>query len=154
MKSRQNRVPNRSRGSRLSACNELLFQPWFLPKRITYKIHGLMPPQYWKKMRYYFEDWGCIVCGFEGLYHSNGMCVRCYVKTSRRLSQSIRRHCKSAGPNQRLDLELFRQEKLAKNLLADFRNSNAPRGRRMIDPSRTCNPVYETFLRHHEPAVV
>jgi hypothetical protein len=153
MNSRHNKVPDRCRGSRLNARNELLFQPWFLPKHITYKIHGLMPPQYWKKMRYYFEDWGCIVCGSEGRYHSNGMCVRCYVKTSRRLSQSIRRHSKSVGANQRLDLELFRQEKLAKRLLADFRDSNASRGRRMIDPYRTCNPVYETFLRHREPAV-
>ena len=58
MNSRQNKVLNRSHGPRLNVRNELLFQPWFLPKRITYKIHGLMPPQYWKKMRYYFEDWG------------------------------------------------------------------------------------------------
>ncbi len=54
--SRQNKVLNRSHGPRLNVRDELLFQPWFLPKRITYKIHGLMPPQYWKKMRYYFED--------------------------------------------------------------------------------------------------
>ncbi len=151
MNSRQNKVPNQSR-SRLNVRNELLFQPWFLPKRITYKIHGLMPPQYWKKMRYYFEDWGCIVCESEGRYHSNGMCVRCFVKTSGRLKQSMRRHSKSVGPNQRLDLELFRQEKLAKKLLADFRDSNgASRGRRMINPYRPCNPVYETFMRHREP---
>jgi hypothetical protein len=47
----------------------------------------------------------------------------------------------AVGPNQRLDLELFRQEKLAKKLLADFCDGGS-RGRRMINPYRPCNPIY------------
>lgn len=147
-----NRGPRQSKISHPNGRNESLFQPWFLPKHITYKLHGLIPPEYWNKMRYYFEDWGCIICGSDDRYHSNGMCVRCFVRTSGRLKQSMRRHSKSS-PNQRLDLEMFRQQRLAKKLLSKFRGfSSAHPGRRMIHPYRPCNPVYELFVRHREPS--
>src|SRR5271170_2629928 len=59
----------------------VLLQPWFLPQRTTLAIHRLVPVDFWKKMRNVFDDYGCIVCGTESNYHSNGMCRSCYRRT-------------------------------------------------------------------------
>lgn len=122
----------------------VLFQPWFLPQRVAYKIHGLVPPIFWKKMRYFFEDYGCLVCGAESTHHSNGMCQQCYPRIQKQMMVSVKRRARHL-PRQRLDLELFRQEKLAGKLLARFsrRRPGGPKARR-TEPERS-NPVYEAL---------
>ena len=86
----------------------ILFQPWFLPHRVSYKLHGLVPPIFWNKM-----------------------------------IRSVKR--RRPKPGQRLDLELFRQEKLAGKLLERFsrRRPGGPKARR-TEPERF-NPVYEAL---------
>jgi len=97
----------------------VLLQPWFLPKRIADAIVGMVPPGFHKKMRYYFDDYGCMICGRDTRYHSNGMCMVCYCRVLRRLKKSVKRRAPKK-PDKRLDLVLFRQQKLAKSLLQDF----------------------------------
>jgi hypothetical protein len=125
-----------------STAEKVLLQPWFLPQRVTYALHGMLPPAFWKKMRNFFDDYGCMICGTDTGYHSNGMCLRCHNKVRKRLIQSVKRHL-GRDSKQRLDLELLRQGKLAKKLLKGF-SHQAPSGRRRIGISRN-NPVYEAL---------
>jgi len=122
----------------------VLLQPWFLPQRTTLAIHSLVPADFWKKMRNVFDDYGCIVCGTESHYHSNGMCRSCYRRTREKVLSSARRHA-GRGRRLRLDLELFRQEKLARKLLARFSVKSAgSRKTRRIEIIHN-NPVYEAL---------
>jgi hypothetical protein len=133
-----------------STVEKVLFQPWFLPKRVTFAIHSLVPPAFWTKMRNFFDDYGCIICGKETGYHSNGMCKNCFDKTRKKLAQSVKRHLGPAR-RRRIDLELFRQQKLAKKLLGRFCDSNqASKRRRRIGVPTPANPVYEALTARPE----
>ncbi len=128
--------------------DKVLLQPWFLPQRIAFAIHDLVPHSYWNKMRYFFDDYGCMICGRDFEYHSNGMCRSCCQKISKKLAQSVKRHSK-ARLSPRVDIVLIRQESLAKRLLRRF--TPAPRPtlqRQTINLNRRCNPVYELLCAH------
>ena len=59
--------------------SEVALQPWFLPRPISRKIRGMVPNDYWRKMRYYFDDYGCLRCAQKsGPYGLNGLCRFCY----------------------------------------------------------------------------
>jgi hypothetical protein len=144
---------NQSRAQTVShreIMGRILLQPWFLPKRIAFAIHGMVPPDFWNKMRYFFDDYGCMVCGKGGRYHSNGMCHRCHQNIYVKLKASLVRRLKVRRDN-RLAERLFRQEKLAKRLLGKFarpRRSKSSRGR--IGLPRQYNPVYEALCARYE----
>src|SRR5580698_9206124 len=110
------KLPSLARESYEKLVESVLLQPWFLPRRVSFAIHRLVPKDFWRKMRYVFDDYGCLICGTEAGYHSNGLCHQCYERTRKKVLFSTRRHVgrKRKG---RLDLELFRQQKLARNLL-------------------------------------
>jgi hypothetical protein len=140
---------DRRRNSDSSVEETVLFQPWFVPQHIAYAIHGLVPPLFWRKMRYFFDDYGCLICGVESGYHSNGMCGVCYPRIRKKMMLSVKRRSRS-NPRQRLDLVLFRQEKLAGKLLGRFsRGRRRGRGARRTEPER-CNPVYEALSARFE----
>src|SRR5271168_5426552 len=122
----------------------VLLQPWFLPQRATLAIHSLVPVDFWKKMRNVFDDYGCIVCGTESHYHSNGMCRSCYRRTREKVLSSARRHA-GRGRRLRLDLELFRQEQLAKKLLGRFAVDGATLAKNRRIGIVLNNPVYEAL---------
>src|ERR1700688_359952 len=42
--------------------NEVLPQPWFLPREISNEILRLLPVPHQDKWRFFFIDWGCICC--------------------------------------------------------------------------------------------
>jgi hypothetical protein len=130
--------------SSAALAEEVLLQPWFLPQRSTLAIHRLVPVDFWKKMRNVFDDYGCLICGAESHYHSNGMCSSCYGRTREKVLSSARRHS-GRGRRLRLDLELFRQEKLARKLLARFavEGATSPKKRRIEIIHN--NPVYEAL---------
>ena len=141
--------PSRIRGkhglkSHRALVQELLLQPWFLPTKTARAIHSLVPVDFHNKMRYVFEDYGCLICGIETGYHSNGMCQKCHSRTCGKILLSLRRRGRQGG-QPRLDLELFRQQKLAKKLLSRFipEGQNSPReAHHGMLPS---NPVYEAL---------
>jgi len=133
-----------------SIAERVLLQPWFLPQRIAFAIHALVPPDYWNKMRNFFDDYGCMVCGKESGYHSNGMCKGCYDKTRKKLAQSVKRRLERE-PKRRLDFEIFRQEKLAKKLLGRFSRSRRSASQRpCMDMAGRNNPVYEALCARFE----
>lgn len=135
---------------RSSSVDDVLLQPWFLPKRIADAIRGMVPTSFHAKMRYYFEDYGCMVCEREVFYHSNGMCMPCYRKVLARLKKSVRRRARSR-PEQRLDLVLFRQQRLARKLLKSLAPADKiPKERLTLQMYRPLNPVYEAFSAHRE----
>ena len=131
--------------SYFSTAEKVLFQPWFLPQRITFAIHAMVPRDFWNKMRNFFDDYGCMICGAESEYHSNGMCLRCYAKIRKKLMQSVKRRLNSE-PKRPLALVLFRQQKLAKKLLGPYaRRSRASSLGRYLDIPGRNNPVYEAL---------
>lgn len=85
-----------------------------------------------------------MICGTDSGYHSNGMCRICNAKIRKKMMLSVKRRAKT-NSKQRLDLALFRQEKLAGKLLRRFahRREGGPKGRR-TEPERT-NPIYEAL---------
>jgi len=130
--------------------DEMLFQPWFLSKRVQLAIRSLVPPSYWKRMRDFFDDYGCMICGTDENYLSNGMCNPCNAKVRRRLLSSARRRLKSTL-EQRVDFDFLRQARLAKKLLGRFSVGNrAASQRRRADTARSGNPVDEALGPHRE----
>jgi hypothetical protein len=78
--------------------DELFLQPWFLPKPTYLKLRRLLPSSQLLKMRYYFEDYGCLKCGSrEGFYASNGMCKPCSIVIRNRVVLSLARRFRKIG---------------------------------------------------------
>jgi hypothetical protein len=138
------------RHSHSRVAEEVLLQPWFLPRRVAFAIHGLIPPDFHLKMRYFFDDYGCMICGKRSNYHSNAMCGRCGETVRKKLIASVMRRSKSRS-NRRLDLALFRQQSLAKSLLGRFApaSRNVTKTRTPKLPQRS-NPVYEALCARFE----
>lgn len=154
MSNGQNRRTTTVRGTlrreRPATNDDILLQPWFLPKRVADAIRGIVPAAFHSKMRYYFEDYGCMICGQETIHHSNGMCHTCYRKVLSRVRSSVkRRACRK--PDKRLDLVIFRQQKLARSLLKGLvPKKKSPTEKLTLQMYRPSNPVYEAFSAHHE----
>ena len=124
--------------------DELLLQPWFLPGKIAFAIRSLAPPDYHLKMRYFFDDYGCMVCRRDHDYGSNGMCHNCMTKIRKKLTRSVRLRLKR--PEQRrFDLGLVRQAKLANKLLKSFAEKPNASQRSRIRVLRPMNPVDEAL---------
>jgi hypothetical protein len=65
-----------------------LFLPWFLSKDLLKRINALLPYAYHKRLRSYFDKYGCIRCGHKNaLYCCNGLCVHCVGLISDRLKR-------------------------------------------------------------------
>jgi hypothetical protein len=145
------KLPSLTRESYEKLVESVLLQPWFLPKRVTFAIHRLVPKDFWRKMRYVFDDYGCVICGTESGYHSNGLCHQCYDRTRKKVLFSTRRHVgrKRKG---RLDLELFRQQKLARNLLSRYASQGAISPKPRSVQVAQNNPVYEALAAKLEPS--
>ena len=78
--------------------DELFLQPWFVPKDVYAEIRRILPPSQMLKMRYYFEDYGCLKCGeLNVLYGSNGFCRRCSIILRARVALSLKRRFKKIG---------------------------------------------------------
>lgn len=130
--------------SHAAMAERILLQPWFLPRRIAFAIHALVPFDFWRKMKNVFDDYCCLICGTEVDYHSNGMCGLCNSRTRKKILYSARRH---AAPERkaRLDIELFRQQKLAKKLLLRFAAERAISSKEKHVVVIPGNPVYEAL---------
>lgn len=104
--------------------DELMFQPWFLPKRVAFAIRALAPPDYHLKMRHFFDDYGCMICKKDHDYGSNGMCRPCCMSARKKLARSVRIRLKPKS-QRRFALSLIRQANLAKKLLRRFSPENS-----------------------------
>jgi hypothetical protein len=82
----------------LLANDELFLQPWFLPKATYLKLKTLLPSSQLAKMRYYFEDYGCLKCGSRtALYGSNGMCFGCSFVVRGRIAICLKKRFRKIG---------------------------------------------------------
>src|SRR5580704_6912679 len=77
---------------------DIFLQPWFVPKDVYLQIRRLLPNAQLSKMRYYFEDYGCLKCSKQTtIYGSNGLCERCSVLIRGRIQRCLERRLKAAG---------------------------------------------------------
>jgi hypothetical protein len=78
--------------------DELFMQPWFISEPLAFKLRRLIPDSQFRKMRYYFDDYGCLRCGDrDSAYGSHGMCPRCSAIIRGRLVISLKRRFKKVG---------------------------------------------------------
>lgn len=100
------------------------FPPWFLEKRVLKKIRGLLPDFYHKRMRYYFDAFGCIRCERKDvIYSCGGLCLRCQWTINNRLKESDKEMQRHFGASDhRLDSAHFlKRFTTARELLRDLR---------------------------------
>src|ERR1700739_3461650 len=85
-----------------SLLDETLLQPWFVSLEIAQAVRRLLPEEHIRKMRFYFDDWGCMKCEVKGLmYGANGMCVRCSQKVQHRVIACLRKRLSAPDPSVR-----------------------------------------------------
>jgi hypothetical protein len=138
---RKSDARNKRRDSLTS--NELVFHPWFLPQRVVHAIRSLIPMNYSKRMRNFFDDYGCMKCGTDQRYLANGMCESCYTNILKKLRRSAVRRLKSKTERHH-DIGLIRQAKVAKNLLRRFSPDHRAESERLrMDTAESKNPVDE-----------
>jgi hypothetical protein len=114
----------------MSVDDEVFLQPWFLPKEVYLEIRRLLPNIHLSKMRYYFEDYGCLRCGESGnLYGSNGLCERCSVVIRGRLARCLKRRLRGVGVLGPDNLSSFLNDAMtsAQDLLRGFRSGVSTR---------------------------
>ncbi len=100
MKNLLQKRQNRKAGVRNAMC-ETALQPWFLPKVLSWKIRRMLPNDYWRKMRYYFDDYGCLRCGRKSVpYGVNGFCRVCRELILHRIGFALGRREKTAAKEQ------------------------------------------------------
>jgi len=123
------------------ACDELMLQPWFLTSRVQRRITGLVPPSYRQKMRDFYDDYGCMICGgSDGNHYANGMCIVCNGSVRRRLSASAMRRLSATVPR-RLDMKLVSKAKLATRMLTEFRSKSVSGARNRSALASLQNPI-------------
>jgi hypothetical protein len=78
--------------------DELFLQPWFVPKQTYLAMRRLLPSSQLSKMRYYFQDYGCLKCGNRrALYASNGLCKSCSIIVRSRIVLALKRRFRRIG---------------------------------------------------------
>ena len=69
-----------------------IFEPFFQAKAIMHAIRKLETIPQQRKWHYYFEEWGCLICGSKDRKHEAlGMCHECKSRTYQRLQHILRR---------------------------------------------------------------
>ena len=102
---------------------DLLLQPWFLDKKRSSAIRRMMPEFFIHKMRFYFQDWGCLVCSSKKRrYASNGMCNLCAIRIQKRLCRCLQKRALKAPEHSPtvLGARQVDRVRIAKTLLSDF----------------------------------
>ena len=62
----------------------IFLQPWFLPLKTASEIRALLPADHRHKMRFYFEDYGCLKCGKK----RGALRLECHVQDMRAASKA------------------------------------------------------------------
>lgn len=77
---------------------DIFLQPWYTPRPISLQMRKILPSIHLAKMRYSFDDHGCLRCEKRDiLYASNGMCENCSVVLRGRLVNCLKRRLKNVG---------------------------------------------------------
>jgi len=119
------KLPTKQKASRSEHENmvmcEAAMQPWFLPKPLCWKINSMIPHEYRRKMRYYFDDFGCLRCGRKtASYGFNGFCRVCCGLVVNRMAFAFGRR-QEVGVKKEYAEQQLRKVTLADELLRDLR---------------------------------
>jgi hypothetical protein len=112
--------------------DQVFMLPWFLPKQTYLAVRRILPNIHIAKMRYYFEDYGCMRCERRDvLYRTNGLCEQCNTIVRWRLTQCLKKRLADVGIAAVSNYESVtgRGLSLAQDLLKPFRQSG-PRGQK------------------------
>lgn len=72
--------------------DNIFLQPWFVDYGTACAIRRLLPEGQFRKLRFYFDDWGCLVCRKKNaVYGCNGMCSRCAQRIQKRVLTSLQK---------------------------------------------------------------
>src|ERR1700675_810220 len=76
----------------------IFLQPCDFPKSVVLEKRKILPSIHLAKMRYYFDDHGCLRCERRDiLYGSSGMCENCSVNVRGRLANCLKRRLEKVG---------------------------------------------------------
>ena len=101
---------------------EVLLQPWFLARQLGFKIHAMLPHNYRYKMRFYFDDYGCLKCERKNAsYGFNGFCKVCCEKIMHRICSALKRRQISPAVKKRYITRNLQRAGDAHKLLRDLR---------------------------------
>lgn len=115
------RISERSGGRRLE-----VFPVWFLTEDVKRQVDRVLPSNYRRRFRFYFDRYGCVRCNRKNVrYGGNGFCLPCLGLVGDRLGridEKLRgtREPEESGPTQ----AFLRRRRAARELLADFRNKS------------------------------
>ncbi len=99
---------------------DVFLQPWFLALRTAIAIRNLIPAEHHHKMRFYFEDYGCLKCDKRDVrYGSNAMCKTCVQQVKLKLLFAMKRRYVESKTVE--SSRTFRRAAEARRLLADLR---------------------------------
>lgn len=120
MQKRSRKVQShRNEPNQRAAPDSLVFEPWFLPHKITYAIRALLPPEHRFKLRDYFAEWGCMRCESRERYWSAGLCERCYFLLHSRIQVCLGRRAAVMVPD-KVGLKHVEDVRTARKLLKGF----------------------------------
>ena len=110
--------------------DQVFLLPWYLPKDVYLAVRRVLPNIHIAKMRYYFDDYGCMRCERKDvLYRTNGLCERCNVIVRWRLKQCLKKRLGAVGISTQSEAaDLGRALKLAQYLLKPFRRTRNVNG--------------------------
>jgi hypothetical protein len=92
---------------------DIFLQPWYMPKPVSLQMRKILPSIHLAKMRYYFDDHGCLRCERRDiLYGSNGMCENCSVIVRGRLANCLNKRLKKVGVREDFSEALARRLRL------------------------------------------
>ncbi len=79
---------------------DIFLQPWFLPRDTAFAIKRILPPEHRHKMKFYFDDYGCLKCGNKDEpYGSNALCKLCMQRVKLKFFFAIKRRWTAASPD-------------------------------------------------------
>jgi hypothetical protein len=110
--------------------DDIFLQPWFLPLQTAFAIKRLLPPEHRHRMRFYFDDYGCLKCGKKSVtYGANALCKLCMQRVKLRLFFAIKRRWTAASPDNLP--RTFKRMADAQRLLMDLLDSSPKKKRHL-----------------------
>lgn len=80
--------------------DDIFLQPWFLSRDMAFAVRRILPPEHRHKMKFYFEDYGCLRClKTDVTYGSNALCKLCMQEVKLKMFFAIKRRWTAASPD-------------------------------------------------------
>jgi len=106
---------------------DIFLQPWYLPLKTATTIRRILPSEQRHKMKFYFEDYGCMKCSRKKvLYGANGMCRKCHGQLKLRILFAIKRRwtAKSIDNKPRTFTRIGDAQRILSDLVGQTKSSN------------------------------